>query len=707
MNSSPAPLHLCPPARRSATVPTELCRTLTTTARAPPLASEESPSGTDLREGVGDGLEATDTPERDRAAHDSRGADAPPLSAPLEDLKHLLEPTGTRITEASKGLAGRVLTTPTTEYVEQFRALSSGIHVRGAVPRPDVAFAHAGEPTLPHGYPRGEVLANRERRELGLADFSDPKRTPVPASPDPEARGDGVAADGCPGDGGSSGAGDTVADLSAGSDSGAGADDGPAVGAAPADPECVPDGSTPSSTAHAPVNLDGVPVAPPAGAPAEHGPEACGPPAADSADRTGVDRARERGDDGFPVAPPAGAPAEHGLQAREPPGVARARERGDDGFPVAPPAGAPAEHGLEAREPPGVARARERGDDGFPVAPPAGAPAEHEPEARQPVAADSARERGDDGGPVDPRSPLHSDEDWTTRQRLDSGFMSAADVHRESSALARALGPAVDSSASLEERPSPSPAVPADEVGRLLREHSSQVSVRARGDAPSSSAPLEVAAPNPGAARDASSSVEVRPESDPGVSADAVRRLVLDTVSPGPVCDRENSAASRLEADRKAFHDEWIRSGDREIQADLGQPQTGLPRPPPQVLSEYARVFGDGATDTRCGSERDAGVEAPTGRSGGGIEHGSAAPGAQVSGAGDGSPAQLLPAPELVSPAPAPPPSAAELRAVLDELYAGACAPLTTRQRARERTSQDPSSATDGAARWPRFRGHQ
>ena len=156
---------------------------------------------------------------------------------------------------------------------------------------------------------------------------------------------------------------------------------------------------------------------------------------------------------------------------------------------------------------------------------------------------------------------------------------------------------------------------------------------------------------------------------DPGVSADAVRRLVLDTVSPGPVCDRENSAASRLEADRKAFHDEWIRSGDREIQADLGQPQTGLPRPPPQVLSEYARVFGDGATDTRCGSER-AGVEAPTGRSGGGIEHGSAAPGAQVSGAGDGSPAQLLPAPELVSPAPAPPPSAAELRAVLD-LYAG------------------------------------
>ena len=604
---------------------------------APPLASEESPSGTDLREGVGDGLEATDPPERDRAAHDSRGADAPPLSAPLEDLKHLLEPTGTRITEASKGLAGRVLTTPTTEYVEQFRALSSGIHVRGAVPRPDVAFAHAGEPTLPHGYPRGEVLANRERRELGLADFSDPKRTPVPASPDPEARGDGVAADGCPGDGGSSGAGDTVADLSAGSDSDAGADDGPAVGAAPADPECVPDGSTPSSTAHAPVNLDGFPVAPPAGAPAEHGPEACGPPAADSADRTGVDRVRERGDDGFPVAPPAGAPAEHGLEAREPPGVARARERGDDGFPVAPPAGAPAEH---------------------------------EPEARQPVAADSARERGDDGGPVDPRSPLHSDEDWTTRQRLDSGFMSVADVHRESSALARALGPAVDSSASLEERPSPSPAVPADEVGRLLREHSSQVSVRARGDAPSSSAPLEVAAPNPGAARDASSSVEVRPESDPGVSADAVRRLVLDTVSPGPVCDRENSAASRLEADRKAFHDEWIRSGDREIQADLGQPQTGLPRPPPQVLSEYARVFGDGATDTRCGSERDAGVEAPTGRSGGGIEHGSAAPGAQVSGAGDGSPAQLLPAPELVSPAPAPPPSAAELRAVLD-LYAG------------------------------------
>ena len=325
---------------------------------------------------------------------------------------------------------------------------------------------------------------------------------------------------------------------------------------------------------------------------------------------------------------------------------------------------------LRPAEPPGVARARERGDDGFPVAPPAGAPAEHEPEARQPVAADSARERGDDGGPVDPRSPLHSDEDWTTRQRLDSGFMSAADVHRESSALARALGPAVDSSASLEERPSPSPAVPADEVRRLLREHSSQVSVRARGDAPSSSAPLEVPAPNPGAARDASSSVEVRPESDPGVSADAVRRLVLDTVSPGPVCDRENSAASRLEADRKAFHDEWIRSGDREIQADLGQPQTGLPRPPPQVLSEYARVFGDGATDTRCGSERDAGVEAPTGRSGGGIEHGSAAPGAQVSGAGDGSPAQLLPAPELVSPAPAPPPSAAELRAVLD-FYAG------------------------------------
>ena len=192
-----------------------------------PSGTSASPSvDTDVREGLDDRSEGSDDdtgpPERERAAPDLPGADAPPLSAPLVELGHLLAPTGDRLTDGAVDKLARAITTPTKEFVQQHRALSSGIHVRRAAPRPDVAFAHAGEPTLPPPYPPTEVLANRERRELGLEDFRDPKAVDVAGSSDPPVSSDGVAVagaqdvvDDCPADSAPSDAGDTAAELPA------------------------------------------------------------------------------------------------------------------------------------------------------------------------------------------------------------------------------------------------------------------------------------------------------------------------------------------------------------------------------------------------------------------------------------------------------------------------------------------------------------
>ena len=199
-----------------------------------PAAPADSPSGTaacpsvdtDVREVLDDRSQRSDDdpgrPERERAAPDLPGADAPPLSAPLVELEHLLAPTGDRLTDGAVDKLARAITTPTKEFVQQHMALSSGIHVRRATPRPDVAFAHAGEPTVPRPYPRTEVLANRERRDLGLEDFRDPKAVDVAGSSDPPVSGDGVAVagaqdvvDDCPADSAPSDAGDTAAELPA------------------------------------------------------------------------------------------------------------------------------------------------------------------------------------------------------------------------------------------------------------------------------------------------------------------------------------------------------------------------------------------------------------------------------------------------------------------------------------------------------------
>ena len=274
-----------------------------------------------------------------------------------------------------------------------------------------------------------------------------------------------------------------------------------------------------------------------------------------------------------------------------------------------------------------------------------------------------ARQRGEGAERLDPIVSFPSGRDLNTREALDAGFASGADVHRQSRALAEAL---------LQSTEAAGAAGASSIAGDSLTEDAwlETLFVPPAGDVVDRTDPAVVdvadAAPAAGVVPHPAAPSEGGPSSGTGALGAGARELpdhggaeragapparAADHAAHRSLRDRELASARRLAEDRRAFREEWRRSGDREIQDDLGQPQTGLPRPPPQVLSEYARELGYGATDTPRGPERDAVDETPTGPSGGGVGRHGGEPGGGIPAAPSGA---SVPGEEGDDPRPRP-----------------------------------------------------